>query len=132
MSIAILSGMQIEGNLIASDIATEMLSGTTKGQLPENFNFAKTDKLADEIAIAWGDAKAYWAAFQRAAARLPDGDLATTVTREQWVVPLLRSLGYDLVYTAKAEIVDGQTYVQRTSFSSSFFKNLEQYGHFTS
>ena len=110
MSVAILSGMQIEGNLIASDIATEMLSGTTKGQLPENFNFAKTDKLADEIAIAWGDAKAYWAAFQRAAARLPDGDLATTVTREQWVVPLLRSLGYDLVYTAKAEIVDGQTY----------------------
>ncbi len=105
-----LSAMQIEGNLIASDITTEMLSGTTKGQLPENFNFAKTNKLADEIAIAWGDAKAYWAASQRAVARLPDSDLATTVTREQWVVPLLKSLGYDPVYTAKAEVVDGQTY----------------------
>lgn len=115
MSVAILDGMQIEGNLIAPDLTTEMLAGTTKGQLPkgqspEDFNFAKTDKLTDEIAIAWGDAKAYWAAFQRAVVRLSDNDLATTVTREQWVVPLLRSLGYDPVYTAKAEVVDGQTY----------------------
>lgn len=115
MSVAILGGMQIEGNLIAPDLTTEMLAGNTKGQLhkgqsPEDFNFAKTDKLTDEIAIAWGDAKAYWAAFQRALARLPENDLATTVTREQWVVPLLRSLGYDPVYTAKAEVVDEQTY----------------------
>lgn len=106
-----LTGVQIEGNLIAPDITAEMLAGTIKGQAAADFNFAKADKLADEIAIAWGDAKAYWAAFQRAVARLPDQDLATTVTREQWVVPLLRSLGYDPVYTAKAEeVVDGQTY----------------------
>ena len=105
-----LIGIQIEGNLIAPDITAEMLTGTIKGQAAADFNFAKTDKLADEIAIAWGDAKAYWTAFQRAVPRLPDQDLATTVTREQWVVPLLRSLGYDPVYTAKAEVVDGQTY----------------------
>lgn len=103
-------GIQIEGNLIAPDITAEMLAGTIKGQAPEDFNFTKTDKLADEIAIAWGDAKAYWAAFQRALARLPENDLATTVTREQLAVPLLRSLGYDPVYTAKAEVIDGQTY----------------------
>jgi hypothetical protein len=100
----------VEGNLIAPDLTAEMLAGTIKGQAEVDFNFAKTDKLADEIAIAWGDAKAYWTAFQRAVARLPEQDLATTVTREQWVVPLLRSLGYDPVYTAKAEVVDGQTY----------------------
>lgn len=108
--ISTLTGVQIEGNLIAPDMTAEMLAGTIKGQAATDFNFAKTDKLADEIALAWGDAKAYWAAFQRALARLPENDLATTVTREQWVVPLLRSLGYDPVYTAKAEVVDGQTY----------------------
>lgn len=101
---------QIEGNLIAPDITAEMLAGTIKGQAPEDFNFTKTDKLADEIAIAWGDAKAYWAAFQRALARLPENDIATTVTREQLAVPLLRSLGYDPVYTAKAEVIDEQRY----------------------
>ncbi|MDX2240269.1 MAG: DNA methyltransferase, partial [Leptolyngbyaceae cyanobacterium bins.302] len=103
-------GVDIQGNLIAPDLTTELLVGEIKGQAPEDFGFAKGDKLADEIAIAWGDAKAYWAAFQRAVSRLPDDDSATTVTREQWVVPLLRSLGYDPVYVAKAEVVEGQTY----------------------
>ncbi|MBD2124853.1 N-6 DNA methylase [Microcoleus sp. ZQ-A2] len=105
-----LTGVQIEGNLIAPDMTTDLLAGEIKGQTPEDFNFAKTDKLADEIAFAWGDAKAYWAAFQRRLARLDAEDMATSLTREQWAVPLLESLGYSPVYTAKAEIVDGQTY----------------------
>lgn len=103
-------GVDIQGNLIAPDLTTELLVGAIKGQSSEDFGLAKGDKLADEIATAWGDAKAYWAAFQRAVSRLPEDDPATTVTREQWVVPLLRSLGYDPVYVAKAEVVEGQTY----------------------
>lgn len=105
-----LAGLQIEGNLIAPDLTSELLAGNLKGQESEDFGFSKGDNLADEIAVAWGDAKAYWAAFQRALSRLPEDDPATTVTREQWAVPLLRSLGYEPVYTAKAEVVDGQTY----------------------
>jgi hypothetical protein len=105
-----LAGVQIEGNLIAPDLTSELLAGNFKGQAIEDFGFSKADKLADEIAVAWGDAKAYWAAFQRALGRLPEDDLATSVTREQWAVPLLRSLGYEPIYTAKAEVVDGQTY----------------------
>ncbi|WP_197064827.1 Eco57I restriction-modification methylase domain-containing protein [Leptolyngbya sp. KIOST-1] len=107
---ATLAGLQIEGNLIASDLMADVLSADIKGQVPEAFGLQKTDKLADEIALAWGDAKIYWAAFQRALSRLPEQDLATTVTREQWAVPLLRSLGYDPIYVAKAEVVDEQTY----------------------
>ncbi|PSB13148.1 restriction endonuclease [filamentous cyanobacterium CCP2] len=105
-----LAGVQIEGNLIAPDLTSELLAGNFKGQAIEDFGFSKADKLADEIAVAWGDAKAYWAAFQRAFGRLPEDDSATSVTREQWAVPLLRSLGYEPIYTAKAEVVDGQTY----------------------
>ncbi|MEH2212116.1 DNA methyltransferase [Nostoc sp.] len=105
-----LTGVQIEGNLLAADMTAELLAGNLKGQAPEDFGFTKTDKLADEIAIAWGDAKAYWAAFQRQIDRLDADDTATSVTRELWVVPLLRSLGYNPVYTAKAEVVEGQTY----------------------
>ena len=105
-----LAGVQIEGNLIAPDMTAELLAGGIKGQSSEDFGFEKTDKLADEIATAWGDAKIYWAAFQRALARLNENDTATTITREQWAVPLLRSLGYNPVYVAKAEVVEGQTY----------------------
>lgn len=94
-----LTALQIEGNLLAPDMTAQMLEGSIKGQSPEDFGFNKTDKLADEIATAWGDAKAYWAAFQRALARLDENNSATSITRELWVVPLLQSLGYDPVYT---------------------------------
>ncbi|RCJ24420.1 restriction endonuclease [Nostoc minutum NIES-26] len=43
-------------------------------------------------------------------ARLDENNSATSITRELWVVPLLQSLGYDPVYTANAEVVEGQTY----------------------
>ncbi|MCG6133485.1 MAG: N-6 DNA methylase [Nostoc sp. LLA-1] len=105
-----LTAIQIEGNLLAPDMTAQLLESGFKGQAAEDFGLAKTDKLADEIANAWGDAKAYWAAFQRALERLESDDSATSITREMWTVPLLRSLGYTPVYTAKAELVDGQTY----------------------
>lgn len=105
-----LTALQIEGNLLAPDMTAQMLEGRIKGQLPEDFGFNKTDKLADEIATAWGDAKAYWAAFQRALARLDENNSATTITRELWTVPLLQSLGYEPVYTATAEVVEEKTY----------------------
>ncbi len=105
-----IAAVQIAGNLIAPDMTSLLLTSSIKGQLPEDFGFTKTDKLADEIATAWGDAKAYWAAFGRALSRLDADDLATTITRELWAVPLLRSLGYSPAYTAKAEVVGGQTY----------------------
>jgi hypothetical protein len=105
-----LASVQIEGNLIAPDLTTEFLAGNVKGQGTQDFGLASSEKLADEIAIAWGDAKAYWSAFQRGLARLDEADAATTLTREQWVLPLLRSFGYDPFYTSKADVVDSKTY----------------------
>jgi N-6 DNA Methylase len=105
-----LMSVQIEGNLITPDLTTEVLAGTLKGQATQDFGLGASEKLADEIAIAWGDAKAYWSAFQRGLARLDESDAATTLTRDQWVLPLLRSFGYDPFYTAKADVVDGKTY----------------------
>jgi hypothetical protein len=105
-----LMSVQIEGNLITPDLTTEFLAGTVKGQRTQDFGLGASEKLTDEIAIAWGDAKAYWSAFQRGLARLEESDSATSLTREQFVLPLLRSFGYDPFYTAKADTVDGKTY----------------------
>ena len=105
-----LTGIQIEGNLITFDLTTELLSNELKGQTPKDFGIAQTNKLEDEIAIAWGDAKTYWAAFQRRLAKLNETETATSLTREYWAVPLLESLGYTPEYQAKADIVEGQTF----------------------
>lgn len=107
--VSAITAIQIEGNLLAPDMASLLSTGSVKGQQSEDFGLAKTDKLADEIAIAWGDAKAYWAAFQRKLARLQQDDTATTITRE-WAVSLLESFGYKPTLTRQAEEVDGLTY----------------------
>ena len=105
-----LAGVQVEGNLLAPDLA-ELLAGEVRGQASEDFGLGRSDRLVDEIAIAFGDAKAYWASFQRMLARSADGDeTGTSLTREYWVVPLLKSLGYDPVFVRSAEIVDGQSF----------------------
>jgi hypothetical protein len=82
MVTAILTGIHVEGNLIAADLTYELTSGEIKGQLPKDFGLEKAGKLEDEIAIAWGDAKAYWAAFQRRLARLDETETGTSITRE--------------------------------------------------
>ncbi len=105
-----ITAIQIQGSLLAPDMTSQLVAGSIKGQSPSDFGFGKNDKLPDEIAAAWGDAKAYWTAYQRALSRLDDNETATKITRELWAIPLLKSLGYHLEYTAKAEVVDGQTY----------------------
>jgi N-6 DNA Methylase len=98
------------GNLLVTDITKDLVSNDYPGQMPKDFDLGEKAKLADEIALVWGIAKAHWVAFQQALGRLDENDPATSVTREQWVLPLLRALGYDPFYTAKAEIIDNQTY----------------------
>lgn len=100
---------QIEGNLIGFDLTTELISGELKGQASSDFKLGKTQKLEDEIAIAWGYAKAYWTEFQ-VKLEQDQTDTATSTTREIWAVRLLKLLGYEPIYQAKAEIVEGQTF----------------------
>jgi N-6 DNA Methylase len=100
---------QFEGNLFVSDITHDLISNDFKGQLPQDFNLSEKDKLADEIAGAWAIAKAHWAVFQQALDRIPADDVATTVTRNKWVLPLLMCLSYDPTLT-NAETIDNQSY----------------------
>ena len=48
--------------------------------------------------------------FQSRITRLPENDLATTVTRDQWALPFLALLGYQARYNSKAFEVDGQSF----------------------
>jgi hypothetical protein len=86
------------GNLLVTDITKDLVSNDYLGQMPQDFDLGDKAKLADEIALVWGIAKAHWVAFQQALGRLDENDSATSLTREQWVLPLLRALGYDPFY----------------------------------
>ncbi|HNT74228.1 MAG TPA: restriction endonuclease, partial [Anaerolineae bacterium] len=100
-----------EGGLLPADLLESILAGDAIGQAEGDFRLPRGARLSDEIAAAWADARAYWEAFNRGLRRLPEGDPAITLTRELWLAPLLRSLGYDdLTYSPRAAIVGNSTY----------------------
>ncbi|PLS68257.1 MAG: restriction endonuclease, partial [Cyanobacteria bacterium M5B4] len=104
------TSLHIEGNLISGDYLADLITGSVKGQAPKDFDLSRTDKLADEIAMVWGEAKRLWANFRQIRSELEASSPGVSETRKFWVVPLLEYLGYQPVYKGEAEIVDGQTF----------------------
>ena len=99
-----------EGGLLPADILDAIAAGELEGQRPEDFGLERARNLSDRISAAWQAARGQWALFQSYLADLPAGETGTSETREQWVLPLLRILGYQLVRNRSAYVVQGRTY----------------------
>jgi hypothetical protein len=102
--------IRIEGGLLGPEILDQLLAGELPGQRPTDFRLDARRNLTDEIAAAFADARALWGVFQHRLERLPEGDLATTATRDFWSVPLFRLLGYEPRYNPRAYEVDGLSF----------------------
>ncbi len=100
--------IRIEGAILSPDLLDRIEEHT--GQRPSDFNLHTASKVKDEIARAWADAQDYWRIFQRKLESIRNESLATTETRQQWMVPLLGLLGYQLDYQTKAAIIQDKTY----------------------
>ena len=102
--------VRIEGGLLGPDLLDELVAGDLPGQRPSEFGLDGRRNLTAELAAAFADARAYWGAFGHRLERLQEDNLATTPTRDAWVVPLLGLLGYELHLNRRAHEVDGLTY----------------------
>lgn len=102
--------IRIEGGLFGPDILDALAAADLPGQKPQDFGLAARRSLTDDIAAAFNDARTLWGVFQNRLARLPESDMATSLTRDSWVVPFLGLLGYELRYNPKAYEVDGLTF----------------------
>ena len=100
--------IHIEGTILSPDILDSIED--LGGQSPSDFEFDRHIKVKDEIAQAWADAQDYWRIFRRKIENLDEGTNATTETRNQWIIPLLSLLGYQIEYRSKGENIGGQTY----------------------
>lgn len=105
-----LSAIAIEGNLITLDLTQDFVVEDVKGQKAVDFGLAKTARLEDEIALAWGEVKDHWRIFQRRLEQSDPQDSLTTLTRERWVLPILELLGYQPVYQAQSEMIDQRSF----------------------
>ncbi len=102
--------IRIEGGLLGPELLDQVIAADVPGQKPADFGLEPKRNLTDEIAAAFADSRALWGVFQSRLTRLPEDDLATTVTRDQWALPFLALLGYQARYNPKAFEVDGQTF----------------------
>ena len=107
-----LNTIKSEGSLIPADLLDSIYAGEPKGQKAGDFGLNGKVRLIDEIASCWSDAKAYWEAFQHGINRVNKEESGATVTREQWILPLLRTLGFEgISFSRSAILVGGSPYL---------------------
>lgn len=100
--------IRIEGGILSPDILDRL--DDLAGQRPVDFGLEGTAKVKDEIARAWADAQDYWRIFQRKLESVRADSPATTETRQQWVLPLLGLLGYQLDFQPKSAETNRKLY----------------------
>ncbi len=103
------SAINIQGNILTSEILEKIRREDIRHQKPLDFNLDPNTTIRDEISLAWSMATSNWKAFQQKRENLRDTDTGTTETRRFWMMPLLNLLGYD-ISVATAEIINGKSY----------------------
>jgi hypothetical protein len=87
-------GGMLPPDLLARVIAGDrQLAGLTSG----DYHLAAGETPREAANRAWSYLTGVWATYRAALDRLPDGDAAVGVTREKWLLVLLRELGYGRV-----------------------------------
>ncbi|WP_346856331.1 DNA methyltransferase [uncultured Draconibacterium sp.] len=103
------SAINIQGNIVSSEILEKIRIEDIKYQTQGDFGLDKNTSIRDEIGIAWAAARAHWTAFKLRRERLKENDTGTSETRQGWMLPFLRELGYDLDKSG-AEIINNKSY----------------------
>jgi hypothetical protein len=102
--------LRVEGGLIGPELIDQIAAGQAPGQAPRDFNLPDKFKLLDVVSATWGDARTQWKIFRRRLNDISAGETGATLTRNQWMTPLLGMLGYDLNLLPRAIEIDGLTF----------------------
>ena len=99
-------GIKIEGGLFSPDILEKIARADIEGQRPVDFGLKPNTNLLDEIASVFADARKYWSVFSEKKQKWPANETGTSETRDLFMIPFFRLLGYNLEYNRKAYIID--------------------------
>jgi hypothetical protein len=99
-------GIKIEGGLFSPDILEKIARADIEGQRPVDFGLKLNTNLLDEIASVFADARKYWSVFTEKRQKWEEDEIGTSETRDLWMIPFFRLLGYNLEYNRKAYIID--------------------------
>jgi hypothetical protein len=104
--------IRTEGALLPPDLLARIADNQgVEGTSPDSYHHAG-ERLNEVINQSWNALQGAWANFQSAREKLPDGDPATSITRERWLLPLFRELEYGRLQTTSAAdfVIEGKNY----------------------
>jgi len=95
-------GVRVAGGLLPAELLSRIAAGGLAGQTSGDYHLAPGESVREAANRAWAYLTGVWATYRQAADRLPDTDRGTTLTRERWLMILLRELGYGRVSVTPA------------------------------
>ncbi|HEX5415898.1 MAG TPA: hypothetical protein VFZ25_09545, partial [Chloroflexota bacterium] len=102
-----------EGGLLPPDLLRRIVNTDPElgGFAPSDYGLPGHETLREAMSRAWKKARDYWAAFRSATSDLRPDESDLQPTRQQWLLPLLRDLGYrDVAFQPAAETVGEKRY----------------------
>jgi len=104
--------VRTEGGLLPADLLARVASGdrSVPGVAPSDYHLVPGERLNERITRSWNRLVGAWKAFAPQLAAVAEGDPATSLTRERWLLPLFEELGYGRLQTARSIEVDGRSY----------------------
>jgi hypothetical protein len=101
----------IQGSILSADLFAKIRGEQALFQQGKDFipDFTNA-KLKDDISLAWQEAKGQWVIYKSKLARLKEGEIGTTETRNFWISPLLTNLNYNLTFNRQAEELNGKLF----------------------
>lgn len=106
------STVKTAGLLLPIDLLARIADGNANlpGLTSESYHLDAGDRLNEAAARAWNECSAAWKRFRQEQQKLPTSDAGTTLTRERWLLPLFKELGYGRLQPQKAIPIEDKTY----------------------
>ena len=100
-----------EGSILPPDLLARIVERDKDldGLDPSSYHLAG-ETLNEAISRSWNVLQGVWAAFKDRRGALPEGQPETGMTRERWLLPLFRELGYGQLLSARAVEIEGKSY----------------------
>jgi len=106
------STTKTEGLLLPPELIARVagLDPKLPGIRPEDYNLPKGERINEATNRSWNRLTALWARFRKELEGLHEGDAATGLTRDRWLLPLFDELGYGRLQRHAAFDIDGKSY----------------------
>ena len=100
------------GLLLPVDLLARIVDGDPNlpGLTPKDYHLRSGERLNEAASRAWNECLAAWKSFRKKLAALPASDTGTTLTRDEWLLPLFQELGYGRLQPKRAIVIDGKEY----------------------